>query len=675
MPVPHRSSSSSPTLATAQNVDGQSYQSDVRTATGQATIDDNIQSQYETPLPSSTTEDDDDDPFDEAQRRNRTDSRSPKRRPSITVDTRARRFSFTEEDETNTIDPATPAGHGDDDEKAVTWVSLPKKGQLAILTFARLSEPITLTSLQSYMFYQLKSFDPSLPDSTISSQAGMMQACFTAAQFLTAVIWGRVADTDFMGRKRVLLVGLSGTCIACVGIGFSRSFITAAIFRTLGGVLNSNVGVMRTMIAEIIEEKKYQSRAFLLLPMCFNIGVIIGPMIGGSLADPVTSYPGIFGPGSWIGGKDGVWWMQRWPYALPNLFSAVFISCSLAAVFFGLEETHEIARYRSDWGRKIASSISRYIRFSQRSHKYRQLDGTYEPDTVGSIDPEGSTFSLSNPTSPAHHQTSFRRRKRLPFREIWTPNVLLTLASQFLLAFHISAFNALCFVFMPTPRADESTRQGWFRFGGGLGMPSSQVGLAAAIIGVIGLPLQILVYPRVQFRLGTLKSLRTFLPFSPLAYLIAPFLVIVPRYAYLVWPALAVVFALQVLSRTFALPAGIILINNTIPDPSVLGTVHGVAQSVTSGARTIGPMTVGWGHGMGLKHNFAIGVWWALAVEALLGWLITWKMREGSGFERKKTAATSPTSSVRGSGDQARNHERNANNDDDDGDNDERTRR
>jgi hypothetical protein len=145
---------------------------------------------------------------------------------------------------------------GSPSEKPVTWASLPKKGQLAILTFARLSEPLTQTSLQAYLFYQLKSFDPSLPDSTISMQAGIMQGSFTAAQFLTAVWWGRLADAEWMGRKRVLLIGLLGTCISCLGFGFSRSFATAVVFRVLGGILNSNVGVMRTMISEIIEEKK-----------------------------------------------------------------------------------------------------------------------------------------------------------------------------------------------------------------------------------------------------------------------------------------------------------------------------------------------------------------------------------------------------------------------------------
>jgi hypothetical protein len=96
-------------------------------------------------------------------------------------------------------------------KEVVTWMSLPHKRQLAVLTAARLSEPLVQTSLQSYMFYQLKSFDKSLPDSVIASQAGIMQGSFTAAQFLTAMMWGRIADSDRGGRKTVLLIGLLGT--------------------------------------------------------------------------------------------------------------------------------------------------------------------------------------------------------------------------------------------------------------------------------------------------------------------------------------------------------------------------------------------------------------------------------------------------------------------------------
>lgn len=165
-------------------------------------------------------------------------------------------------------------------DEPVTWMSLPHKGQLAVLTIARLSEPLSERSLAAYMFFQLKWFNPSLPDSTITSQGGFLTAAFAAAQFLTAVWWGRAADTPWIGRKRVLLVGLTGTAIASIGVGFSKTFYQAFFFRALAGALNGNIGVMRTMLSEIIKEKRYQSRAFLLLPMCFNIGVVIGPILG-----------------------------------------------------------------------------------------------------------------------------------------------------------------------------------------------------------------------------------------------------------------------------------------------------------------------------------------------------------------------------------------------------------
>jgi hypothetical protein len=141
-------------------------------------------------------------------------------------------------------------------KKTAAWSSLPRKGQLALLTISRLAEPLTQTSLQSYMFYQLKSFDPSQSDSQISSQAGMLAAAFTFAQFVTAIPWGRAADNELVGRKMVLLIGLLGTMISAIGFGFSRSFYSAVFFRCLGGALNGNVGVMRTMISEIIKEKK-----------------------------------------------------------------------------------------------------------------------------------------------------------------------------------------------------------------------------------------------------------------------------------------------------------------------------------------------------------------------------------------------------------------------------------
>ena len=185
------------------------------------------------------------------------------------------------------VQAGTALPHVDDTENAeaakgkpISWRSLPRKDQLLVLTLARLSEPLTQTSLGSYLFYQLQSFDPSLPDSTISYQAGILQAAFPFAQFLTAMLWGRFADSEHGGRKVAICIGLLGTMCSIIGFGFSHNFGMAVAYRCFGGMLNGNIGVMRTMISEIIKEKKYQSRAFLILPMTFNIGVIIGPILG-----------------------------------------------------------------------------------------------------------------------------------------------------------------------------------------------------------------------------------------------------------------------------------------------------------------------------------------------------------------------------------------------------------
>jgi len=194
---------------------------------------------------------------DESEEDGKSDQQRARRGLAPGIFSAARRASLVEEEEEQPLSTATAtATTQQQKEPPPTWRSLPEKGQLAVLTLARLSEPLAERSLSAYMFYQLKSFDPSLPDSTIAWQGGWFTSAFAAAQFLTAVWWGRAADTPWIGRKKVLLIGLFGTCMSCIGVGFSTSFPQALVFRAMAGALNGNVGVMRTMISEIIKEKK-----------------------------------------------------------------------------------------------------------------------------------------------------------------------------------------------------------------------------------------------------------------------------------------------------------------------------------------------------------------------------------------------------------------------------------
>lgn len=542
------------------------------------------------------------------------------------------------------------------DTPVVTWSSLPKKSQLAILTISRLSEPLTQTSLAAYMFYQLKSFP--LPsgaapsDATVAQQVGVLAAAFTGAQFLTAIAWGRAADSGLLGRKRVILIGLLGTAIGSVGFGFSTSFAQAVFWRCAGGILNGNVGVMRTMISEIVREKKFQSRAFLLMPMTFNIGVIIGPLLGGLLADPVASYPATFGPGSALGGADGVWWLTKWPYALPNVVSAAFLAMSGLGVFFGLEETSEAAKHKPDYGLRFTRWLARVVFRREQRIEYSSL-GQAGPAFADDLElEEGSPRKLEEP----------KPRRKLPFRRIWTSNLLLTLLSHGLLAMHVGTFSNLWFVFLSTPRynpdpppTDSSTNATAvpldlpldyrphlpFTFTGGLGLPPPSIGSALAILGVIGISMQLLLYPRVSARLGTTASYRLSIILFPISYTLAPFLAVIPSAApaphqasgALVWLAITLVLVVQVTARTFALPATAILVNNACPHPSVLGTVHGIAQSVSSATRTFGPVLAAAIYGQGLRTGVVGLAWWFLAAIALFGILAARFVREGDGHE------------------------------------------
>lgn len=74
---------------------------------------------------------------------------------------------------------------------------------------------------------------------------------------------------------------------------------------------------------------RYQSRAFLLLPMCFNIGVIIGPILGGILSDPAGTYPSVFG---------SIGFLVKYPYATPNIVSAIFMMVATLGTWLFLEE-------------------------------------------------------------------------------------------------------------------------------------------------------------------------------------------------------------------------------------------------------------------------------------------------------------------------------------------------
>ncbi|KAH0494591.1 hypothetical protein TgHK011_001208 [Trichoderma gracile] len=514
----------------------------------------------------------------------------------------------------------------------VTWMSLPRKDQLFILFLSRLVDFLQVASLQAYVFFQLKTFDSSLSDAQISQQAGILQGCFTGAQVMTAILWGKAADASWCGRKRVLLIGLAGTAVSCLGYGFATTFFWAAFWRAFGGAVNGTVGIIRTMIAEITKEKKYQSRAFLLLPMSFNVAGILGPIMGGMLAESSQTLPGLFGEKAVFGFQ----WVRDYPYALPSLINAATLTIVTVVIFLFLEETSRARRHKPDIGLKLGYRIKAAI-LDDKQSDYARIPAW----EAYAMEDYGDTGILA--------EKPVTRIRQLPFRRLWTRNVLFTLLTGAFYDFHLGAFGNMWSLFLstpryiiPTPERSENMRR-WLPllFTGGLGMPASTVGVATSFLGWLGMLLQVTMYPPVQARLGTMRSFRWFLFLFPVAYFVAPYLSILPSWSPppepasggFIWAGITGVVFLQVMARTFTLPASIILLNNCSPHPSVLGTIHGLGQSVSALFRTVGPVIGGWWYGYGLDIGMVAWGWWGVAAVSLLTCATALGMHDGSGHE------------------------------------------
>lgn len=379
--------------------------------------------------------------------------------------------------------------------------------------------------------------------------------------------------------------------------------------------------------------------------MCFNIGVIIGPVLGGLLADPASNYPSMFGKNRFF---------LAFPYALPNLVSAIFLLISGLSVFFSLEETLDSIRHKEDFGSRCGRKVADLWRWcrsrSGQDHRYIAVDG--QEQSQGLLD--GSEEVEMSPVTPIRRgkhekkKSIPRFKQKLAFKRIFTFNVVCTFIAHGVLACHLGAFNSLWFVFLSTPVADPNhpypkhfKQKLPFIFTGGLGMTARDVGFAMAVLGLIGITLQLAVYPTVNARLGVVKSWRICLFCFPIAYILVPYLAVVPskspppaeKDGTLVWMALCGVLFIQVIGRTFVLPATIILLNNSSPHPSVLGTVHGMGQSISSAARTLGPVLGGYLYGLGLSKGIVGAVFWVLSGVAVCGIVASWFVREGDGHE------------------------------------------
>ena len=191
-----------------------------------------------------------------------------------------------------------------------------------------------------------------VPRNQVSKWAGITSAVFSLSQAVTGIAWGWASDS--FGRKPVILFAMICIMSTSVLFGFSGTLVWAIVARGLAGASCGNVGIIRTMVAELVPYKELQPKAFSVMPLVWTIGSIFGPGFGGALANPALKYPEIFG-------KSGLF--RQYPFALRNLVGAAFFLVGLSVGILFLRETLETKKDRRDYGIVLGEHIlSLFIR-------------------------------------------------------------------------------------------------------------------------------------------------------------------------------------------------------------------------------------------------------------------------------------------------------------------------
>ncbi|GJJ76945.1 hypothetical protein EMPS_09304 [Entomortierella parvispora] len=214
----------------------------------------------------------------------------------------------------------------DVDESPPEITPLPKI-PLFVLSVVIFSEPLTSTILFPFVYFMVRDFHITENEEEIGFFCGLIASSFFFAQFCTSIFWGYMSDR--YGRRPILLLGLIGSTIACLFFGLSKSLVWAITSRSMCGLLNGNVGVAKSMLGEIADSTN-QSQAFSIFGFAWGIGMIIGPVLGGYLANPAQNFPDTFG--QWP-------FFIKYPYFLPCFVAATGSVAGFTVGYFFLEET------------------------------------------------------------------------------------------------------------------------------------------------------------------------------------------------------------------------------------------------------------------------------------------------------------------------------------------------
>ena len=495
--------------------------------------------------------------------------------------------------------------------------------QLTVLAICRLGEPIAFVSVIAYIYVYTQ--DIRHTEDNAAFYAGLLVSAFAVAEVLTAMQWGIVSDK--YGRKPIVLFALAGTALSNLVFGFATNYWVALASRFLGGLLNGNVAVIQTMVAEMCKNPEHEPVAYSMIPFIWSVGSIMGAAMGGYLAKPSKNWP-------WLFPEDGIF--GKFPYLLPNVVS---VACLIFAVLLGmalLEETNDKAvslfgrkdrpRAKIDERAPLLSASETLADCEDAQTKKARRPSIIAPNEPVTASTTVDIRRLSVITTeddkpiitiigPGSVDEAIIEEEEPPHK--YSREMVLLIVQLILMSYHSMSYSSL----LPPFLIDRPLRKG-LDIHGGLGYTLRDVGSFMAINGIIAMFIQIVIFPPFVKRVGVWKSFFWLTVFCPIAYLVFPFFTILPHS---ILPfGIYSDFVLQNFFLIIIYPSLLILLKNATPSMSMLGQVNGLAMAACSGARTVAPPLIGAIYSNG---GSAAG-WWSVAgFASLAGFLLLFMKR------------------------------------------------